>query len=281
MRPLRKPIHGARTVFRLCISRVSDPDLKARLEAAEDSLDAASDLYDQAATLGKLHRLTSKEAVPAVSAAEMEKVYTQRMARRGAPGRVVYDSILGAAPNGVCPLCQQRVASTLDHHLPKAWFPALVVAPLNLVPACSDCNKAKSDALPRSAGEVALHPYYDDIDSVSWLAAEVIESAPSAVIYRVGAPSHWDRVLARRVQRHFALLGLGQLYAAQAAEELLNLRHQMGLVHKAAGEIGIRDELSARYLSCFEARRNGWRTAAYRAWAESDWFCRGGFAEGL
>lgn len=281
MRPLPRPGHGARAVFRLCISRVSDPDLKTRLTAASDSIDVASGRFDQAATHGNLHQLAPDEAVPAVSAAEMGKVYTQRMARRGAPGREVYDSILGAAPNGVCPLCQQRVASTLDHHLPKACFPALVVAPLNLVPACSDCNKAKLDALPRSAEEVALHPYYDNIDDVTWLAAQVVESAPSAVIYRVAAPSHWDPVLARRVRRHFTLLRLGELYAAQAAEELLNLRHQLGLVHEASGEHGMRAELLARYRSCLEARRNGWRTAAYRAWAKSDWFCCGGFAEGL
>jgi hypothetical protein len=31
-------------------------------------------------------------------------------------------------------------------------------------------------------------------------------------------------------------------------------------------------------LSCAAARRNGWRTAAYEAWAASDWFCNGGFA---
>ncbi|WP_431285004.1 HNH endonuclease [Humitalea sp. 24SJ18S-53] len=281
MMSLPRPGHGAREVFRLCVSRVSDPDLKARLTGAADSVDAASGRFDQATTHGKLHEVAVDEAVPTLSAAEMGKVYTQRMARRGAPGREVYDTILGAAPNGVCPLCQQRVASTLDHHLPKAWFPTLVVAPLNLVPACSDCNKAKLDTLPRRAEEVALHPYYDDIDGVVWLAAKVIESAPSAVVYRVAAPSDWDPVLAHRVRRHFAILRLGELYAAQGAEKLLNLRHQLDLVHAASGEHGVRAELLARYRSCLEARRNGWRTAAYRAWAGSVWFCCGGFAEGL
>lgn len=281
MRALPKPGHGAGAVFLRCISRVSDPILKARLEAASGSVEAASAQFDRAAEAGRLHELAADEDVPGVRAAEMEKVYTQRMARRAAPGRDVYDAILGAAPNGVCPLCQQRIASTLDHHLPKARFPALVVAPLNLVPACTDCNKAKLDHLPVSAAEAALNPYYDDIDGVTWLAAEVVEGTPSAVVFRVAAPSHWDPVLAHRVRRHFALLGLGRLYAAQAAEELVNLRHQLGLLYKAAGSAGVRAELIAHHRSCREARRNGWRTAAYRAWADNEWFCQGGFAAGI
>jgi hypothetical protein len=281
MRSLPRPEHSARAVFGLSISKVSDTGLRARLTAACESVEAADARFDQAAVDGKLHELAPDEAVPGVSAEEMEKVYTQRMARRKAPGREVYDELLSAPPNGVCPLCQQRVASTLDHHLPKARFPALVVAPLNLVPACTDCNKAKLDTLPRSADEVVLHPYYDNIDSATWLAAEVIEGAPSAVVYRVAAPDEWDQVLARRVRHHFASFRLGDLYATQAAEELLNLRYQLGLIYTAAGISGVRAELNALHRSCLQARRNGWRTAAYRAWAENNWFCNGGFAKGL
>jgi hypothetical protein len=40
----------------------------------------------------------------------------------------------------------------------KSPLPALAVALLNLVPACSDCNKAKLASVPTSAEEVGLHP---------------------------------------------------------------------------------------------------------------------------
>ena len=278
MRALPRPGHDAHLVYDLCISRVSDPVLKARLASAAGIVDAMTARFDRAATRGKLHEIKS-EAVPGVSTAEMEKVYSQRMARKGAPGRRIYDALLGAAHNGVCPLCQQRVASTLDHFLPKAHYPALVVTPINLVPACTDCNKSKLDALPRRPEEVALHPYYDDIDGDTWLVACVEEEAPSALVYRVVPPGHWDPVLIHRVQRHFMTLGLGRLYALQAAEELINVRYQLGLIHRSAGREGVRTELKAQHLSCSRARRNGWRTVAYRAWADSSWFCDGGFAE--
>ena len=77
----------------------------------------------------------------------MVRVYDGRMAAQGSPGRTIYDAIKLASPNGLCPLCGQRVVATLDHYLPKSRYAALAVNPANLIPACSDCNKAKSDAV--------------------------------------------------------------------------------------------------------------------------------------
>ena len=104
----------------------------------------------------------------------MIKVYTNRMAKEGAPGRPVYNALKLAARR--CPLCGHRDVSTLDHYLPKTAFPLLCVTPSNLVPACSDCNKVKSDALPATAADQTLHPYFDDADQDAWLKAEVVQA---------------------------------------------------------------------------------------------------------
>jgi len=166
----------------------------------------------------------------------------------------------------------------LDHHLPKAHYPALAVTPLNLVPSCGDCNKAKLDSIPREAAAVSLHPYFDNIDGKTWLKAVVIETRPAALRFRVDAPTEWGKVLEQRVRNHFEVLNLAELYASQAAEELLNIRYQLIDLHAAAGMDSVRSDLESRASSCACARRNGWRTAAYSAWAASDWFCDGGFA---
>ena len=208
---------------------------------------------------------------------EMEKVYTQRMAKTGAPGRYVYDEIFASSPHGRCPLCAQRSVATLDHHLPKAHFPALAVAPLNLVSACSDCNKAKLSSVPTRAEDVSLHPYYDDLGDQVWLAAEVVEKRPTALRFYVVEPAVWDPVLAARVRKHFRSLGLAALYASQSAEELVNIRYQLTTLRASDPAAGVRDELARRAKSCAVGRPNGWRAAAYRAWQASDWFCGGGF----
>jgi len=164
MWPLEQPTHSARLTFNTCISRVRNAGLAARLAAATDSVVAASSEFDRAARHGTLHQIATHEIVaPDITVEEMERVYTQRMAKTGAPGRDIYDEIFSASAQGRCPLCTQRSVTTLDHHLPKARFPALAVAPLNLVPACADCNKAKLTEVPTRAEEVALHPYYDDL----------------------------------------------------------------------------------------------------------------------
>jgi len=214
---------------------------------------------------------------PDITPDEMNKVYTQRMAKNGGPGRDIYDEIFASSPQGKCPLCAQRPVATLDHHMPKAHFPALAVAPLNLLPACSDCNKAKLDAIPTCAEEVALHPYYDDLGNDVWLSARVVETIPTALRFRVVFPAAWSSVFAARVQHHFQSLGLAALYASEAAEELVNIRHQLISLRARTATPGVRQELQRRAISCASGRPNGWRAAAYRAWYTSDWFCEGGF----
>jgi hypothetical protein len=275
---LARPGHSARSAYTTCISRVRDPALAARLNAATATVVQASAAFDRAATRGRLHQIPSTAIVaPDITTKEMGDVYTQRMARNGGPGRHIYDEIFTSSPQGRCPLCAQRPVATLDHHLPKAHFPALAVAPLNLLPACSDCNKAKLDAVPSRAEEVALHPYYDDLGDDIWLIARVVERRPTALRFKIAAPAAWDPVLTARVLNHFRSLGLADLYASEAAEELINIRHQLVTLRASDATAGVRDELQRRAISCAIGRANGWRAAAYRAWYASNWFCDGGF----
>jgi hypothetical protein len=276
---LERPEHTAHATFVACISKVRDPALKGRLQSVTQAIVDASTAFDEAAGRQALHEIIRDAIVGGIiTTKEMEKVYTRRMAKSGAPGRLIYDEIFGSPPQGRCPLCVQRPVATLDHHLPKAHYPALAVAPLNLVPCCTDCNKAKLAAIPHTAEAVSLHPYYDDIDDEIWLVARVLETRPAAVRFRVVTPARWDAVLAARVENHFRTLGLAALYASEAAEELVNIRHQLIEMHDVAGMEQVREELQNRAASCSLGRRNGWRAATYSAWAGSEWFCKGGFA---
>lgn len=278
MRSLARPSRSARSTYTTCIARVRNAGLAARLAAATTTVVDAADDFDLAAARGELHQIAPVAIVaPDVTSEEMCKVYTQRMAKSGAPGRSIYDEIFLSSPQGRCPLCAQRPVATLDHHLPKARYPALAVAPLNLVPACSDCNKAKLNAVPTRAEDVALHPYYDDLGEDSWLIARVVESQPTALRFRVDVPTAWGSVLAARVMNQFRALGLAKLYASEAAVELINIRHQLVTLWAIKGAAGVSTELEQRAVSCEAGWPNGWRAAAYRAWYQSHWFCDGGF----
>ncbi|WCU83886.1 HNH endonuclease [Pseudomonas aeruginosa] len=275
---LEHPDLDAGDVFKQCISRVRNKELKTRLESIEADVSQASETFADLAAQVRLYEFVREAVVNGVvTTAEMEAVYNQRMVPKTAPGRAAYDKLMSLARSGKCPLCAQRDASTLDHHLPKAHYPILSVVPLNLVPSCKDCNKAKLASLPTNASEETLHPYFDDIDGDRWLFASVQTTTPASLKFFVIPPHHWDAVLAARMLLHFEALGLGALYAAQGADELLNIRHQLQTLHDIGGAAIVRSELSSRAESAAAARINGWRVSAFQAFAESDWFCDGGF----
>lgn len=272
-----KPVIASRAAFRACISRVLDPAFKARLELVEEDIVGASDEFEVAAAAVTLHGFAKSDNVGGhVTKTGMIRLYDWRFARKGSAGRPIYDAIFAAAPR--CPLCGHGTVSTLDHHLPKAHYPALAVAPANLVPACADCNKNKIDAVPLVSEDETLHPYFDDVEDDPWLVAEVLVVAPAALRFAVDPPEHWSPVLAARVRRHFRMLNLPYLYGAQAATEISNIRRYLTTLFARAGIDAVRTHLSETAESCTDHRLNSWQTATYKALAGSEWYCGGGFA---
>ncbi|MFF4983341.1 HNH endonuclease [Streptomyces sp. NPDC001046] len=255
--------------------------LKERLQASEAQIVAAGKSYVTAAQATTLHNLEPEDfEVDQVTGSEMVAIYTGRMAKKGAAGRVIYDDLILAAKDGRCPLCGQRPVSTLDHHLPKSLYPALAVDPLNLIPACADCNKLKLDVAPVSPEDETLHPYFDNIEQRSWLHAEVVEVAPAALRFFVRAPSEWDETLAQRARAHFKKFGLAKLYASQAAQEMSNIQYRLAQLYSVNAEGGaqrVQEYLEEEAESRRRAYLNSWQTATYAALANSAWFCSGGF----
>ena len=98
-----------------------------------------------------------------------------------------------------------------------AHYPALAVVPVNLVPACSDCNKTKLASVPHAPEDVSIHPYFDDVAKEGWLYAKVVEGAPATLQFRMEPSTAWDPLLAERARRHFRQLKLSWLYGSEAA----------------------------------------------------------------
>lgn len=116
MRKVKPPTHQAKAVFETCIGKVKDPDLKARLSSISAIVEAEAQVFAAAIHAGNVHLLPEQALLNGdVEAKEMEAVYTGRMAKIGAPGRLIYDELMAAPVNDRCPLCGQRTVSTLDH----------------------------------------------------------------------------------------------------------------------------------------------------------------------
>lgn len=278
MRRLPTPDDDAADVYRLCIDRMRPSELKDRLHLVVDEVARCATEYDIAAAEARTFTLSKSHGIAGtVSAAEMEKLYTRRFAAKGSPGRALYDRLMDAPEHGACPYCGQRTVSTLDHYLPKAHYSPLAVAPRNLVPLCFECNKTKTDSSPTCAEDQHPHPYFEDFDDAGWLSASVVHGCPPAVRFECTAPSDWTEIQVGRMRHHFKSLGLGRLYSAHAASELVNLRGALRRINTRLGQSGVREHLDEIAVGCLESRPNSWQSATYVALRDDDWFCQGGF----
>ena len=272
-----KPTIAALFAFDTCRSGVTDGGLRDRLLAARPLIGAAEAAFDTAAANGSNHLIANATHVGEVSKEEMATLYTRHMARASSRGRDIYDDLMMAAVNDMCPFCGHRNVSTLDHTLPKSQHPALTVTPINLVPCCKDCNHGKGTLTAGAAPEQWLNAYYDDVTADRWLYATIIESSPPAAVFFVDPPVTWHDLTASRVLNHFNRLNLARLYASQAARQFQNARRALRAIYEAAGSEAVQDDLNRRYLSCKVAMLNSWEGALYQAAASSEWYCGGGF----
>ncbi|MGW4786755.1 HNH endonuclease [Streptomyces sp. NPDC004230] len=256
-----------------------DARRRGQLLTAGDSVEAAGEHFRQAAQEGTLHELDSREfTVPNITPGDMVRWAYDNGMVNSKDGRAIYEQILGAAPDERCPLCGHGMVRTLDHFLPKKMFPALCVDPLNLVPACADCNHIKGERLPADAEATPLHPYLDRIDQDPWLDARVTHSSPVWLDFFVNPPPGWAHILMERTRHHFTLFGLGRLFAVQANRTVSNIREQLITMLDAGGKDMVRAYLADEAATRLADRLNGWEGVTYRALAGDDAFCSGAFA---
>lgn len=275
MRRIAKPLDPVIDVFRRCAAGLQSRNLKGRMARVEPLISALEQRYDGDAYVPALHSIPQEDGVGdgEVTAEEMASLYKNKFSKKNSPGREVYDRILSSSDG--CPLCGTGVASTLDHYLPKSRFPGLAVTPINLVPACSDCNKAKHEMVPSNAADHTIHPYYDDFNDGVWLAAELLPGPPLSPRFLVRSPAGWSVTRCRRVLRHFEVFNLSRLYLANASQELASVRLFMIELHEKAGAEGVREHLAMQAASRSAAAVNSWQAALYSALAESAAYCNG------
>lgn len=278
MRKINKPTFSVKDVLTDCIDNVSNKKLKDALLNALDTIEDAERDFDLKKISNELSLIPQHIAVNAiVNESTLKSIYTDRMVNKQNKGRVHYDNIFLSAPNGICPLCSQRIVATLDHYLPKSLYPILSVSPLNLIPACFDCNKGKLIDYPSNSMEETLHPYYDNVDDFVWLKMRIIQAKPFLMEYFVNPPQNIPQLLKDRIQNHFDGFNLNRLYIVHASEEFANIKRQLMNLHNTGGEANLREHLHECFDSRFSVNKNSWQTAFYGELFNNIDFCSGSF----
>ncbi|MGD0443456.1 MAG: hypothetical protein ABSA39_05920 [Edaphobacter sp.] len=250
-------------VFLLCVSGEADVAKKGRLNQISWQIQAARQSYDNYASVSSLYVLSQATSVGGlVTTEEMKSLYKKATSSAKGSARSIYNQLLNATPNSICPLCGQGRVGALDHYLPQSAYPEYVVLPSNLVPACTDCNQAKRAWFAKSADDQILHPYFDNFSDDQWLHAKVIPGQSPALRFYAAGPAHWSPVDRARVESHFKVFKLARLFTTHAGSELGSIRSH--LVHELKGdEDRIKDHLLEQANSRRAAFLNSWQTAMY------------------
>ncbi|PLX69006.1 MAG: hypothetical protein C0603_04790 [Denitrovibrio sp.] len=285
MRAMIAPNEEPQVVYQTCINSITNEDLRNRLNALTNTIEASASEYHQKAKVNQLYTLPPNDcgnddiALGSVTKNELKNVYSAHMVGGSKPARAIYDSLLSRAPLGRCPFCGMGHASTLDHYLPKTKYPQLSVVPLNLVPSCKDCNTGKSTAVATTAESQSLHPYYDHeyfIDE-QWLYAEVIQTKPATIRFFVLVPANWGPISKKRVQSHFSDFKLASRYSIEASNQIACLKDILSRYRESCGLEGVRQYLMIEAEGNYQLHVNSWQTAMFQALANSDWYCGSGF----
>lgn len=272
------PSSDVRSVYPDCVADISDPLERALFDAREQDVYGKSDAFTAALTAGASHALDpSQFETSPLTAASMAKFYRLHLVGARSPqARSHYDRIRSASQ--FCYACGHEIAEEVDHYLPKHRFPALVVTPENLTPICIRCNRAKGVTYGKTPSEAFIHPYVDDFESVVWLHA-TLQITPEPHLTFSASHSNWDVVTTDRAKNHMRRFNLSHFYGIQANRAARQARGSLDRHFSAGRDRAVRAEAVLRASSSRDDRLNSWEAAAWTAFAESDWFCEGGFRE--
>lgn len=263
MRKLPKPSFDINDIITDCVSNMREG--KDKYLTAIPVIDTYSTQYDESMFQGAAHELAIHDMVTDdLSKDDMVSLYTNKFAKKDQPGRKYYDKIKLAPPNSICPLCGIGQVTTLDHYMAKTLYPSLAVTPHNLIPACRDCNDPRGAVHFESAGDMTLHPYYDEVQNLEWLSAVIVSTFPICVKYAV-SDTLPDSELRVRLSTHLEVFDLSNRYSKKAAEEISAHKLTYQAMLDNGGIEGLREYLQLLYTSAYSVEKNSWRTALYKA----------------
>ncbi|MCM3441564.1 hypothetical protein AB3Z07_26770 (plasmid) [Metabacillus halosaccharovorans] len=273
MRNLPQPPFKLKEIYTTCVNDFTDLDKKKRLKKCLTYILEREQDYVKLKNSKLLYSLTDDICSEiGIEKNELKSVYKQKFSAAKGPGRDIYLKIRGASPRNTCPICGQRKVSTLDHYLAQTHYPSLVVAPINLVPSCFDCNKKKLSSKASTHLEETLHPYLDELGEERFLFMEIKEDIELNICFFISKPNIWEDDFYCRVKNHFVDMELNELYISHAVDEIignLDIWQQMKP-----------QDLKEHLLELSNSRKkidlNCWQVALFEGLSNSDWFCEKG-----
>lgn len=152
-----------------------------------------------------------------------------------------------------CPMCGGTAVATIEHVLPKDYYPEFAVLSFNLVPCCDGCQRRRS---AKGKKYQFIHPYFDhSILHALRLAVKFIPPYDSVVFQM--EPQYVTGADLDRVQKHLD----------ESVPPRLFKRHMdslWGLWHKRCHKGDIQSRLKGDLVDAEEIAQNSWDAAFLR-----------------
>ncbi|MDM1496668.1 HNH endonuclease [Myroides odoratimimus] len=275
MKNLVNPTKNVSDVLNIIINEASKEKTKLDIESTRDNLQRDEINYAIKVLDNTLFEIEQNSVVSdRISNEEMIRYYEYRLLRKP-QGRKIYDEVLLSAPHSECPYCTIRMVSTIDHFLPKSEYPNYSITPINLIPACKDCNTDKKTGYPKVKNDQLFHPYFDKVDNIAWIKAEIIPSEPLSFQFTVVNINNWSQTQNERATKHFDEFKINELFSNEANRELRSSQRTLKKHHAENKEI-----LKAHLIDAYESSLEGvgvlyWKTLMYHEMSTNEWFLNG------
>lgn len=125
----------------------------------------------------------------------------------------------------LCPACgEDGTPNTLDHYLPKDYFPEFAITAANLSPMCDICQGEKRTKTVTAANErIFLHPYYDEFLGTQVVVLEFAKPLETPPSITLRASPALDVAQTALVSRHISELGVIRRYNHFFKDEYMRL----------------------------------------------------------
>lgn len=289
MKKLDYPLHNFEAVLSACAEGMEQVNVRTTFQATIPHFVNLGVQYEQLIeneelyNFPRINNLTRTTIViPPLTKSKLVNLYENNLRNKEKPARSIYESLLASA-NEKCPFCGDiGHPKNLDHFLPLAHYPQFSVMPVNLIPACRDCNMGeKGDNFADQAEDQILHPYLDkDIFyNQQWVRARYINDGDGTVEYYVQPPAEWKAVDKARVNKHFSDFDLARRYGIEAGKHLSELIDQRNSFYKVMRRRIPLDELTEAlvevlFIPLIEGGTfaNHWKKVMYVALSKSQEF---------
>jgi hypothetical protein len=182
----------------------------------------------------------------------------------------------------LCPYCGFGEITNLDHHLPLSLYKGLSIYPKNLVPCCGTCNNKKRAVGGEQANKQFQHIYFNPIPEgiIFFKATAHLDAGSLSVMFEIQDAEGMPPETLERLRFQINRLKLNDRYVSTINDFIIShkLSFEMMFEIRNSGE----DVKSFIHRSAISLGKeyglNDWRPVLFRALAECNEFCDGGFS---